>query len=85
MARKEAIQLRRDKRSLILAFLLPVLLLVIFGYAISWDVRNIRTAVLNQDNSAHSRALLDAFRASGYFRFQQNLRAYRRSHPCWTG
>jgi len=85
MARKEATQLRRDKRSLILAFLLPVVLLVIFGYAISWDVRDIRTAVLNQDNSAHSRALLDAFRASGYFRFQQDLSRAQEIAPLLDG
>lgn len=73
MARKEVIQLRRDTRSLILAFLLPLLLLVLFGYAISFDVRNIKTAVLDQDNSASSRALLDAFRASGYFKFSASI------------
>lgn len=67
IARKEVIQLRRDTRSLILAFLLPVLLLVLFGYAISWDVRNIRAAVLDGDRSARSRELIEAFRASGYF------------------
>ena len=67
MARKEVLQLRRDPRSLALAFALPVLLLVLFGYAISWDVRNIRTAVLDEDRSAASRELVDAFRASGYF------------------
>jgi ABC-2 type transport system permease protein len=67
MARKEVLQLRRDPRSLILAFVLPLLLLVLFGYAISWDVRNIRMAVLDEDRSAASRELLDAFRASGYF------------------
>ncbi|MEA2563069.1 MAG: drug efflux transport system permease protein [Acidobacteriota bacterium] len=73
IARKELIQLRRDTRSLILAFLLPVLLLILFGYAISWDVRNIRTAVLDGDRSARSRELIDAFRASGYFTFVDNL------------
>lgn len=73
IARKELIQLRRDTRSLILAFLLPVLLLVLFGYAISWDVRNIRTAVLDGDRSAQSRELIDAFRASGYFTFVDDL------------
>lgn len=73
IARKELIQLRRDTRSLILAFLLPVLLLVLFGYAISWDVRNIRTAVLDGDRSARSRDLIDAFRASGYFTFVDDL------------
>ncbi|HEX9944683.1 MAG TPA: ABC transporter permease [Thermoanaerobaculia bacterium] len=67
MARKEVLQLRRDPRSLALAFALPILLLILFGYAISWDVRNIRTAVLDQDRSAASRELVDAFRASGYF------------------
>jgi ABC-2 type transport system permease protein len=73
MARKEVIQLRRDTRSLILAFLLPVLLLVLFGYAISFDVTDIKTAVLDEDRSAASRELLDAFRASGYFTFSADL------------
>ena len=52
MARKEAIQLRRDPRSMILAFLLPLLLLLFFGYAITWDVNNIPLAVLDQDGTA---------------------------------
>ena len=73
IARKEIIQLRRDVRSLILAFVLPVLLLILFGYAISWDVDHIDTAVLNQDHSQQSRQLLDAFRASGYFSLKSTL------------
>jgi ABC-2 type transport system permease protein len=68
MARKEALQLRRDPRSLILAFLLPVALLVLFGYAITWDVNDIRMAVVDQDDTRASRELLDAFVASGRFR-----------------
>lgn len=67
IARKEVIQLRRDSRSLILAFLLPVLLLVLFAYGISWDVNDVATAVLDQDRTPQSRALVDAFRSSGYF------------------
>jgi ABC-2 type transport system permease protein len=73
MARKEVLQLRRDTRSLILAFLLPMMLLILFGYAISWDVRNIHIAVLDGDRSAASRELIDAFRSSGYFTIVQNL------------
>lgn len=73
VARKETLQLRRDPRSLMLAFALPVLLLILFGYAISWDVRDIRAAVLDQDRSASSRELVDAFRASGYFTIVQFL------------
>lgn len=67
VARKEALQLRRDTRSLILAFALPLLLLVLFGYAISWDIDNIRTAVLDEDHSARSRDVVEAFGSSGYF------------------
>jgi ABC-2 type transport system permease protein len=73
MARKEILQLRRDTRSLILAFLLPMMLLILFGYAISWDVRNIHIAVLDGDRSAASRELIDAFRSSGYFTIVENL------------
>jgi ABC-2 type transport system permease protein len=67
VSRKEVLQLRRDFRSLLLAFLLPAILLILFGYAITWDVDNIPTAVVDQDQSASSRELLDAFRSSGYF------------------
>ncbi len=67
IARKEAIQLRRDPWSLALAFVLPFLLVILFGYAITWDVNEIRTAVVDQDGTARSRDLLNAFRSSGYF------------------
>jgi ABC-2 type transport system permease protein len=67
IARKEILQLRRDPRSLILAFLLPVALLVFFGYAITWDVQDIRLAVVDQDRTRASRELVDAFLASGRF------------------
>jgi ABC-2 type transport system permease protein len=73
VARKEALQLARDRRSLVMAFALPLLLVVVFGYAITWDIRDIRTAVLDQDRSARSRELLDAFRASGYFALVADL------------
>jgi len=73
IARKEAIQLRRDARSLALAFALPGALLLLFGYAISLDVRNIDIAVLDQSHSEASRHLVDAFVASGYFRVAERL------------
>jgi ABC-2 type transport system permease protein len=73
VSRKEVIQLRRDTRSLTLAFLLPMFLLILFGYAITWDVEHIPTAVVDQDRSARSRELIDAFRASGYFALTTRL------------
>jgi ABC-2 type transport system permease protein len=67
MARKEWLQLRRDPRSMTLAFAVPLFLLLFFGYAISWDVTDIRLAVLDLDDTAQSRALVSAFEASDYF------------------
>jgi ABC-2 type transport system permease protein len=67
MARKEWIQLRRDSLSMALAFVLPVLLLIIFGYAIKWDVEDIHIGVLDRDGSVASRELVETFRSSGYF------------------
>lgn len=68
VARKETLQLSRDRRSLALAFALPLLLLVFFGYAISWDVHDIAMAVVDSDRTPESRELVDTFLASGYFR-----------------
>lgn len=73
VSRKEVIQLRRDTRSLILAFALPVLLLILFGYAITWDVDDIKTVVVDQDKSASSRGLIEAFTSSGYFTIREYL------------
>ncbi|MGE0158018.1 MAG: ABC transporter permease [Gemmatimonadales bacterium] len=73
VARKEWIQLRRDTRSMILAFVLPLFLLLFFGYAITWDVRDIPIAVLDEDRSPESRALIDALVSSGYFSIHEHL------------
>jgi ABC-2 type transport system permease protein len=73
MARKEAIQLRRDRRSMILAFVLPIFLLLFFGYAISWDVREIKLAVINEDGGQRSRQLIDALEGSTFFTVDEYL------------
>lgn len=72
ISRKEWIQLRRDRRSMILAFLLPLILLLFFGYAITWDVEDISLAVLDDDASAESRALVEAFTSSGLFNIRDH-------------
>jgi ABC-2 type transport system permease protein len=73
VARKEAVQLRRDPRSLAMAFALPLSLLLLFGYAISWDIEDVETALLDQDRSARSRELREALESSGYFRIVAEL------------
>ena len=77
MARKEWIQLRRDPRSMALAFALPLLMLLLFGYAITWDVRDLELRVLDEDRTAASRELVEAFRSSGYFRVAGWPASYR--------
>jgi ABC-2 type transport system permease protein len=76
LARKEWLQVRRDPRSMALAFLLPALMLLIFGYAITWDVRELELQVLDQDRSHPSRDLVASFQASGYFRVTQWLESH---------
>ena len=73
IARKEWIQLRRDTRSMILAFVLPLLLLLFFGYAITWDVEDISLSVLDNDGTTASRALLDALTSGGLFDLGERL------------
>ncbi len=67
IAKKEWIQVRRDHLSLAMAFLLPVILLLIYAYAITFDVNNILMVVYDQDKSSVSRELVAQFTESGYF------------------
>jgi len=67
IAKKEIIQIRRDPLSLAMAFLMPVLLLFLFGYAITLDVNNLTTIVYDADRSSMSRELAAELTASGYF------------------
>jgi len=73
VAKKELIQIWRDPLSLAMAFLMPVMLLFIFGYAITLDVDNLKTVVFDLDKSSISRELVDSFRASGYFTIVGNI------------
>ncbi len=67
IAIKEMMHLRRDRRTTLTLLAMPVLLLFIFGFALSFDVEHIRLAVIDQDGSRKSRELSEAFLESGYF------------------
>ena len=67
VVRKEFRQISRDKRSLGVILFIPLFLLVMFGYAISLDVRNIPMGVMDLENSKESRDFLRAFENSEYF------------------
>lgn len=64
---KEFIQVLRDPRMKALIFVMPVIQLIMFGYAVTTDVDHIKTAVCDLDKSPQSRALIERFTASGYF------------------
>lgn len=64
---KEFIQVLRDKRLRILLFLPPLIQLIIYGYAVNFDISHIRVAVLDQDRSTQSRQLLNRVTSTPYF------------------
>jgi ABC-2 type transport system permease protein len=64
---KEFLQLRRDPLLLPLVFIMPIMMMIMFGYVVGSDVRNLPTAVVDHDNTRLSHQLTDAFSSSGYF------------------
>jgi ABC-2 type transport system permease protein len=71
--RKEFIQIRRDRRTLILIVVMPIMQLFLLGYAATTDVKNISLAVWDQSKTPQSRSLLDAFRGADYFRISHSV------------
>ncbi len=67
ISKKEVKQLLRDKRMMFVLFFFPVFLLVIFGYAVNFDVQNVRLAVQDNDRTATSRDLVKTISSSSYF------------------
>jgi len=75
IARKEFLHIIRDRRTLIAVLVMPLLQLFLFAYAVSFDVKDIPTAVLDQDHSAFSRQYVNTLQQSNYFKITQNLSA----------
>ncbi|MCK7482297.1 MAG: ABC transporter permease [Candidatus Moduliflexus flocculans] len=71
--RKEFRQIRRDSRSLVFMIFLPAFLLVMFGFALNFDVKHIPLAVVDQDGSRASRELTEKFAATEYFDIKTRL------------
>lgn len=67
IARKEIYHIGRDKFTLILALVLPVIVVLIFGFAIDFDLKKIPTAYLDSDKTLSSRQLMESFGSSNYF------------------
>jgi drug efflux transport system permease protein len=67
VARKEMHQIVRDRRTLLILLFVPVFFLLVYGYALNFDIRHVRVAVQDNDRSTFSRDVISAFVNSGYF------------------
>jgi len=74
---KELLQLRRDPKILPILFVAPIFQLLVLGYAATTDVTRIELAICDLDRTSTSRALLDEFVASGYFRLTARVDSQR--------
>jgi ABC-2 type transport system permease protein len=68
---KEFIQLRRDRLTFGMIIGIPVLQLILFGYAINADPKRLPTAVLAADSGPYARSLVSALQTSGYYRIDR--------------
>lgn len=76
IARKELIHIRRDPISLLQVILLPVLLLLLYGYALTFDIKNVTIAVYDQERSQLSEDFINHFRGTDYFRLEKFTQDY---------
>ncbi len=81
VAVKELRQIGRDRRTLLILLFVPAFFLLTYGYALNFDIRNIRLAVQDNDRSSASREVVSAFVNSGYFDFTGEILADREITP----
>lgn len=71
LTRKETRQLVRDKSNLAVGFLLPIVLILLFGYGVSFDLTNARVAVVQEQNTLQSQQVINALQGSRYLTVQE--------------
>jgi ABC-2 type transport system permease protein len=76
MAHKELIQIRRDTRSLIIILIMPVILVLLFGYGVSLDLKHVPVYVFDREGSQQSQDLLKRFQATQYFNLVRTVDNY---------
>jgi len=76
IAKKELIQILRDPRSLVMGIAIPLMLLILFGYALSLDVDQVETVVLDRDRTQWSSDFVDRFSSSRYFKIEAQVTSY---------
>ena len=74
--RKEFIQIIRDKRTLVIVILIPIIQLFLLGYSATSDIRNVPLAVFDQCKCAQSRDLLEAYRNADFFQLTYDVASH---------
>jgi len=74
--RKEVIHIRRDPFSLLQIILMPVILLLLYGYALTFDIKNVTLAIYDQENSQLSGDFINRFRGTEYFQIVRFTASY---------
>jgi len=77
IGRKEFVHIFRDPRIIMSVFGMPLIQLILFSYALNYDITNIPTAILDQDKTTTSRQLIQSFSASGYFAIDKRISTER--------
>ncbi|MEK7749132.1 MAG: ABC transporter permease [Bacteroidota bacterium] len=77
VVRKEFRQIRRDKRALGILIFIPAVLLILVGYALNFDVKHLRLAVYDEDNTRTSREFVNSFVHSEYFEYKYHALSKR--------
>lgn len=72
---KEFLQILRDKRSLIILFGIPIMQILLFGFALKNEIRDVPTAVLDKSKDELSRQLINKLTSTGYFLLQKDLQS----------
>lgn len=81
VAVKELRQISRDRRTLLILLFVPAFFLLTYGYALNFDIRNVRLAVQDRDRSSASREVVSAFVNSGYFDLVREIGSDREIGP----
>lgn len=76
ITKKEFIHLKRDKASLAIAIMMPIMMLILFGFAVTSDVKNVKLVVFDGDKTKESRALIEKFANSNYFQVSDIVNNY---------
>lgn len=77
MAHKEFLHIIRDPRSLVMGIAIPMLMLILYGYALTLDVDNVPIVIWDQSESVVSRDFISRFGGSRYFSIQKYVQSYR--------